>query len=118
MTDFRSIDQIDLRRAALRLDANELAELAGISIRTLRRMRTDPDATRAGNYRKLDEALDAEELRLLAHLIGLHPEKAAEILSAPRSGTGAPDLGGEVAGRGGREGNGREGVSVASPAGN
>ncbi|MDZ4382835.1 MAG: hypothetical protein U0942_16000 [Parvibaculum sp.] len=108
------MSQIDSRRAALRLDANELAVLAGISIRTLRRMRADPDATRAGNFRKLSACLQAEEQRLLEHLISLHPERARELLSSQRGsrdGTGGAE-GSDMARR--AAGDGMDGEAAAS----
>lgn len=101
MTDIPTLDQIETRRQAIRLGSEALAKLAGIAESTLRRNRINPEGVRIGSLRKLDMALVAEERRLLAHLINLHPDFAADQLSQ----------------RGSRERDGGEGVSTsASPA--
>lgn len=63
--------EIAARVKALNLTANCMARRCGLASSTLMR---GPNTLRS--YRKVTDALAAEELRLLAHLAALYPQEA------------------------------------------
>jgi predicted transcriptional regulator len=78
-----NIEDVEARFACLRLNAGDIAGLAGLHRTTWLRAAKGEVELRGRNVRKLYEALVAEEHRLLEHLIALHPEHAASLLAAP-----------------------------------
>lgn len=65
--------ELDTRVKAINLTCKWLARAAGLNAMTVLR---GPKTVKKQNA--LVEALEAEELRLLGHLIGLHPQAAVE----------------------------------------
>lgn len=110
---FLNIGDLEARCGALKLSARDVARLSGIHWTTWGRAIRGDVELRGSNLRKVLSAIEGEEQRLLAHLIALHPEAARDLvngssavgshrteaggagdMSAPRSGTDAPHLGG------------------------
>lgn len=67
-------EDLKARCAALRLPVLRLAVLAGLNKHTVHRIFDHTTSPRLDTLRALSVALEAEERRVLAHLMGLHPE--------------------------------------------
>jgi predicted transcriptional regulator len=68
-----SLDAIEARARRIGLSMTELARCAGIAASTLFRDRGSVDK-KLSTLGKINAALVAEERRVLAHLLALHPE--------------------------------------------
>lgn len=86
MSSFLPISQIDSRREALGLEAKRLYDAAKVGRTTWHRAVAGSMGTRTGALVQLTDALLAEELRILAHLIALHPDAAAALLAGRDAG--------------------------------
>lgn len=81
MQDFFNAIKLEERRAALRLSVGDFCRRVGMHPSTWEKARAGHEP-RLGTARNVIRVLEAEELTLLRHLIGLHPDKAREMLAA------------------------------------
>lgn len=113
-----NIQDVEARFTRLRLQAGDIAQLAGLHRTTWHRALRGDVELRGRNVRKLVEALKAEEQLLLEHLIALHPERARELLSSQRGsrdGTGGAE-GSDMARRAAGDGMDGEGAAASGEA--
>lgn len=68
-----NVDEIEARRAALRLSFKELAQLAGLDHQTVSNSLKRKNPPRYGSHEKIEGALLADELKQRDRLLGLHP---------------------------------------------
>ena len=70
------IGEMERRAEAMRLTLTDLARRAGVHPSTVSKLKTSGRDARHSTLTRLEEALTAEELRLLTYLAALHPGHA------------------------------------------
>lgn len=76
---------LDQRRKMLRLSVADLARLARLDKFTVYRAFNETCSPKIVTYNAIAGALEAQERRLLAHLLTLHPHAAAGLVSPAAS---------------------------------
>lgn len=98
MQDLFDVSKIEERRRAIRVPIGDFCRQSGLNPATWERLRSGAEP-RLSTARAIKETIEGEERRILAYLISLHPDHAAELLGRGKvDGAAAPDHdGAEVA---------------------
>ena len=82
MQHFLTLSQIEERARALRISPRLLCQRAGVSESSWSRWMVTENGPLVSTLEKVQRGLFALEIEYLTHLIGLHPDKAREMLAA------------------------------------
>lgn len=84
-----ALSEIEKRAKAINLRLKSVARAAGLHPSTAYRGAKEGADVRMSTASRLADVVTAEELRLLRHLIGLHPQEAMASLCPERGGQAA-----------------------------
>jgi hypothetical protein len=88
MQDLFDAAKLEERRNRIRYPVGEFCNDVGINASSWERLRAGREPRLSTAWR-IEKAIERREIDLLAHLIELHPEKAAELLAAAKRGEAA-----------------------------